>query len=154
MQGSAFNPPIQEYNNLELESNMKTDKSGEVDKMGFLPGLFMGKSNRFDVIVVGIGAMGSSTCYELARRGVRVLGIEQFDIPHTLGSYHGFSRMIRLAYHEHPDYVPLLKRAYERWEKIEEVSGEKLLYITGGVYMGRRDGEVVRGVARFAASFS
>jgi sarcosine oxidase len=145
MQGSAFNPPSREYSNLELESKMKTDKPGEVDKIAGLTGLFMAKTNRYDVIVVGIGAMGSSTCYELARRGVRVLGIEQFDIPHTLGSYHGFSRMIRLAYHEHPDYVPLLKRAYERWEKIEKVSGEKLLYITGGVYMGRREGEVVSG---------
>ena len=133
---------------------MKTDKSGEVDKMGLLTGLFMAKTNRYDVIVVGIGAKGSSTCYELARRGVRVLGIEQFDIPHTLGSYHGFSRMIRLAYHEHPDYVPLLKRAYERWDEFEKVSGEKLLYVTGGIYMGRRRRGGERGVARFAAASS
>ena len=60
--------------------------------------------------------MGSSTCFELARRGVRVLGLEQFDILNTLGSSHGFSRMIRMAYYEHPDYVPLLRRAYERGE--------------------------------------
>src|SRR5579862_5906665 len=62
----------------------------------------------FDVIVVGVGAMGSSACWHLARRGARVLGLEQFDIPHTLGSSHGYSRMIRSAYYEHPDYVPLL----------------------------------------------
>ena len=63
---------------------------------------------RFDVIVVGVGAMGSAACYHLARRGLRVLGIEQFGIPHALGSSHGYSRIIRLAYSEHPDYVPLL----------------------------------------------
>ena len=67
-------------------------------------------ANRYDVIVVGVGAMGSSACYHLARRGVRVLGLEQFDIPHNRGSSHGASRMIRMAYYEHPDYVPLLRR--------------------------------------------
>jgi len=97
----------------------------------------------FDVIVIGVGAMGSATCFELARRGVRVLGIEQFDIPHALGSSHGQSRMIRSAYYEHPDYVPLLKRAYERWHELEELSGQKLLHLTGGIYIGPPNGEVV-----------
>jgi sarcosine oxidase len=101
--------------------------------------------NKFDVIVVGVGAMGASTCWELARRGVRVLGLEQFDIPHTRGSSHGFSRMIRMAYYEHPDYVPLLRRAYERWEQLEKATGQKLLYITGGLYMGWRESEVIAG---------
>jgi sarcosine oxidase len=101
--------------------------------------------NAFDVIVVGVGAMGASTCWELARRGVRVLGLEQFDIPNTRGSSHGFSRMIRMAYYEHPDYVPLLRRAYERWEQLEKSTGEKLLYITGGLYMGRRESEIIAG---------
>jgi sarcosine oxidase len=99
----------------------------------------------YDVIVIGIGAMGSATCNELARRGVRVLGLEQFDIPHTRGSSHGLSRMIRLAYFEHPDYVPLLRRAYERWQRLEEESGRKLLHITGGVYIGPEGHELVRG---------
>ena len=103
----------------------------------------MGKS--FDVIVIGVGAMGSSVCFQLARRGVRVLGLEQFDIPHALGSSHGQSRMIRLAYYEHPDYVPLLKRAYQLWDELESISGQKLLYRTGGVYIGPIDGEVVGG---------
>jgi len=103
----------------------------------------MGKS--FDVIVIGVGAMGSSACFQLARRGVRVLGLEQFDIPHALGSSHGQSRMIRLAYYEHPDYVPLLKRAYQLWDELESISGQKLLYRTGGVYIGPIDGEVVGG---------
>jgi len=83
-----------------------------------------------------MGAMGSSACWQLARRGVRVLGLEQFDIPHSRGSSHGFSRMIRLAYHEHANYVPLLRRAYELWHELETISGQKLLHITGGVYAG------------------
>src|SRR5215211_5081779 len=75
-------------------------------------------STTFDVIVVGVGSMGSAACYHLARRGVRVLGLEQFDIPHALGSGHGYSRMIRLAYFEHPDYVPLLRRSYALWDEL------------------------------------
>src|SRR3954454_19256504 len=101
--------------------------------------------NSYDVIVVGVGAMGASACFELARRGVRVLGLERFDIPHARGSSHGFSRMIRMAYYEHPDYVPLFRRAYERWEALEKATGQKLLYITGGLYMGRRDSEIIAG---------
>ena len=104
----------------------------------------------FDVIVVGVGAMGSSACYQLARRGVGVLGLDRFDIPNALGSSHGQSRMIRLAYYEHPDYVPLLKRAYELWDELESVSGEKLLHITGGIYIGPENGEVVGGSLRAA----
>ena len=71
----------------------------------------MAKGSGYDVIVVGVGAMGSSACYHLAKRGARVLGLEQFDIPHARGSSHGQSRMIRMAYYEHPDYVPLLRRS-------------------------------------------
>ena len=104
----------------------------------------------FDVIVVGIGAMGSAAAFQLARRGVRVLGLEQFDIPHALGSSHGQSRMIRMAYFEHPDYVPLLRRAYHLWHELEDVSGQKLLYLTGGLYMGPQSGEVVGGSLRSA----
>jgi sarcosine oxidase len=100
---------------------------------------------KYDVIVIGVGAMGSSACYHLARRGARVLGLEQFDIPHALGSSHGQSRMIRLAYYEHPDYVPLLKRAYELWHELEAISGQKLLYLTGGLYIGPQSGELVAG---------
>src|SRR5439155_4440450 len=73
---------------------------------------------RFDVIVVGVGGMGSAACYHLARRGVRVLGLEQFDIPHNKGSSHGFTRMIRSAYYEHPDYVPLVQRAFDLWKQL------------------------------------
>src|SRR5262245_59909515 len=101
------------------------------------------RMNKYEVIVVGHGARGSAACHELARRGIRVLGLEQFDIPHTRGSSHGFSRMIRLAYYEHPDYVPLLRRAYERWKQLEGESGQTLLHITGGVYIGPRGNELV-----------
>src|SRR5262249_40882896 len=84
-------------------------------------------------------------CHHLARRGVKVLGIEQFDIPHNLGSSHGMSRMIRLAYYEHPDYVPLLRRAYELWDELEKQTGQRLLHITGGLYMGEPGSELVAG---------
>src|SRR3954463_13370657 len=93
----------------------------------------------FDVIVVGIGGMGSATAWQLARRGRRVLGIERYDIPHAMGSSHGVSRIIRLPYYEDPAYVPLLRRAYELWREIEAVTGEKLLIITGSIDASRED---------------
>ncbi|MBC8108326.1 MAG: N-methyl-L-tryptophan oxidase [Anaerolineae bacterium] len=109
--------------------------------------------NGYDVIVIGVGGMGSSTCYELARRGVRVLGLEQFGIAHDRGSSHGYTRMIRLAYYEHADYVPMLRRAYEKWREIETVSGEKILHITGGIYAGASDGELVPQSANAAREY-
>ena len=106
--------------------------------------------NAYDVIVVGVGAMGSSACYHLARRGVRVLGLERFDIPHAMGSSHGYTRMIRMAYYEHPDYVPLLRRSYELWRELERQSGQGLLFEVGGVYMGPPEGHVVKGAIEAA----
>ena len=73
--------------------------------------------NPYDVIVVGVGGMGSAACWQLARRGLRVLGLERFDIPHAFGSSHGLTRIIRLAYHESPAYVPLVRRAIELWQR-------------------------------------
>src|SRR5688572_20556254 len=99
----------------------------------------------YDVIVIGIGGMGSATLYHLARRGLSVLGIERFDIPHDLGSSHGESRIIRLAYAEHPDYVPLLRRAYALWRELETHAGEKLLVTTGGIDAGAGRSATVRG---------
>ena len=99
----------------------------------------------YDVIVIGIGGMGSATAYHLARRGLSVLGIERFDIPHDIGSSHGESRIIRLAYAEHPDYVPLLRRAYALWRDLESHAGEKLLVATGGVDAGAERSATVRG---------
>ncbi len=102
-------------------------------------------SNAYDAIVVGVGGMGSATCWQLARRGKKVLGLEQFDIPHASGSSHGINRIIRLAYYEDPSYVPLLKRAYELWRELEAASGEHLLHITGSVDASEPDGIVFTG---------
>jgi sarcosine oxidase len=99
----------------------------------------------YDVIVVGVGGMGSATVYHLAQRGLKVLGLEQFDIPHEFGSSHGVTRIIRLAYAEHPDYVPLLRRAYELWRELEKRVDEQLLFITGGIDAGDENSETVRG---------
>jgi sarcosine oxidase len=102
-------------------------------------------TSAYDAIVVGVGSMGSAALYHLARRGRHVLGIEQFDFPHALGSSVGVNRIIRLAYAEHPSYVPLLHRAYGLWRELQTLAGETLLIITGGVDVGREDGEPVRG---------
>lgn len=99
----------------------------------------------YDVIVAGVGGMGSATLYHLARRGLKVLGLEQFDIPHELGSSHGVTRIIRLAYAEHPNYVPLLRRAYALWRELEVEADERLLIITGGLDIGEPETAVVRG---------
>jgi sarcosine oxidase len=99
----------------------------------------------YDALVVGVGGMGSAVLYQLARRKAKVLGLEQFDIPHDRGSSHGLTRIIRLAYSEHPSYVPLLRRAYELWREIENAAGERLLLITGGVDAGAADSQTVKG---------
>ncbi len=103
-------------------------------------------SNNYDCIVLGVGAMGSSTVYDLAaKRGQKVLGLEKFDIPHAEGSSHGVNRVIRLAYYEDPSYVPLMRRAYELWEEIEELAGEKLLYRIGSIDAAPAGHEVFEG---------
>jgi sarcosine oxidase len=89
-----------------------------------------------DVIVIGTGAMGSATCYALAKRGVNVLGLEQFSIGHTRGSSHGHSRLIRKAYFEHPDYVPLCERSYVLWDALCAETGRALFHRTGLVMFG------------------
>ena len=104
----------------------------------------------FDVIVAGVGTMGAAACYHLAKRGLSVLGLEQFDIPHSRGSHHGHSRMIRQSYFEHPDYVPLLKRAYELWDDLEKESGLDVIEITGGLYLGPPEATILGG-SRLAA---
>jgi sarcosine oxidase len=99
----------------------------------------------FDVIVAGVGGMGAQTCLRLAERGHRVLGLERFDIPHTFGSSHAVNRIIRLAYFEHPSYVPLLRRAYDLWRDLESRAGEQLLFITGSMDIGPTGSAVVEG---------
>lgn len=102
----------------------------------------------FDAIVVGCGAMGSAACYHLARRGKRVLGLERFGIPNEEGSSHGFTRIIRLAYYESPDYVALLRRAYTLWRELETVAGERLLVQTGSIDCGAPDNWIFAGSVR------
>jgi len=105
----------------------------------------------YDVIVVGTGGVGSAACYHLAKRGARVLGIDQFPSGHDRGSSHGETRVIRQAYFEHPDYVPLLLRAYELWRELEGEYGFDLLRQVGLLQVGPPDGMVVRGVLQAAA---
>src|SRR5687768_10571021 len=104
----------------------------------------------FDVTIVGLGGMGSAAAAHLSARGKRVLGLEQFQPGHTQGSSHGRSRVIRLAYFEHPAYVPLLRRSYELWRSLESATGRELLQITGGLMIGSPDSEVVSGSLRSA----
>jgi sarcosine oxidase len=105
----------------------------------------MPSSRRYDVIVAGLGAMGSSTVYQLARRGQRVLGFDRFDPPHAMGSTHGHSRIIRTAYWDDPSYVPLVGRAHESWRELEAASGERLYFPTGQLYLGAPDSMLVSG---------
>jgi len=105
----------------------------------------MPSSRRHDVIVAGLGAMGSSAAYQLARRGRRVLGLDRFDPPHAMGSTHGHSRIIRTAYWDDPSYVPLVGRAHESWRELEAASGERLYFPTGQLYLGAHDSMLVSG---------
>ncbi len=102
-------------------------------------------NQRYDAIVVGVGGAGSAAAYHLARRGKRVLGLERFGIPHGMGSSHGHTRIIRLAYYEDPSYVLLLRRAYELWRAIQSRAGEQLLHITGSVDAGPPSSWVFKG---------
>jgi sarcosine oxidase len=95
------------------------------------------------IIVIGLGAMGSATALQLASRGHRVLGFDQFTPPHSYGSSHGQTRIIRQSYWEDPRYVPLLLRAYELWRRLEFDSGQHLMQITGGLMIGRAGGGLV-----------
>jgi sarcosine oxidase len=109
--------------------------------------------HHYEVIVIGVGTMGSATCYHLAKRGVKVLGLEQFGIPHEQGSHAGQSRIIRKAYFEHPDYVPLLELAYRNWREMERVSGAELYVPTGLLYLGDLEHAVMKGVKASAVQF-
>lgn len=104
----------------------------------------------YDVLVVGLGAMGSAALYHLAHRGCRVVGVDAFRPPHTLGSTHGRTRIIREAYYEHPSYVPLVKRAYENWSALEKSTGTVLYHQTGGLMMGAPDSRLIRGTLESA----
>jgi sarcosine oxidase len=102
----------------------------------------------YDVIVVGLGGMGSAAAYHLAARGCRVLGLEQHEPAHDKGSSHGGSRIIRQTYFEDPGYVPLLLRAYELWEKLAADAQRDVYRLTGGLFMGPPDCLTVSGSVR------
>ncbi|HVZ57306.1 MAG TPA: N-methyl-L-tryptophan oxidase [Chitinophagaceae bacterium] len=104
----------------------------------------------FDIIILGMGAMGSAAAAHLASRGLRLVGVDRFTPPHTLGSSHGQTRIIREAYFEGPAYVPLVQQAYVNWERLARDSGRQLLLPTGGLMLGYPDSEVVRGALRSA----
>ncbi len=99
----------------------------------------------YDVAVVGLGAMGGAAIYDLAARGQRVIGLDRFPADHTRGSSHGESRIIRLAYFEHPDYVPLLRLAYRNWRALEADTGQAVLLTTGIVEAGPPGSSIVAG---------
>src|SRR5437667_10209680 len=101
--------------------------------------------SHFDVVVIGLGVIGSAALHQLARRGRRVVGIERFAPGHDRGSSHGATRIIRLSYFEHPSYVPLLRRAYALWRELEAQSGRNLLHITGIAEIGPHDGALMHG---------
>ena len=107
----------------------------------------------YDVIVIGLGAMGSSAAYQLAKRGQRVLGLEQYYPAHAKGSSHGTTRMIRKSAFEHPDYVPLGQRSYELWEELEQLSGRRLVTNTGGLYIGSPEEHYIKGSIETARAY-
>lgn len=104
----------------------------------------------FDTIVLGVGGMGSAACFELARSGQRVLGLEQHPLAHDRGSSHGRTRIIRTAYYEHPNYVPLLRRSFELWYDLELRTGRHLLTECPCLNSGPANGELVNGVRESA----
>lgn len=103
------------------------------------------RAAEYDVVVVGVGAMGSAATYHLARRGHDVLGLERYDVPHSRGSSHGVTRIVRKTSYEDPAHLPLLDRAYELWHDLDESAASDLIHGTGYVAAGPRDGDLYRG---------
>jgi monomeric sarcosine oxidase len=101
---------------------------------------------RYDAIVLGIGGVGSAALYHLTKRGVRAIGIDRFSPPHDRGSSHGHTRVIRQAYFEHSDYVPLLKETYRLWRELESTTSRQLFFQIGLIEIGPENGIVVPGV--------
>jgi len=107
----------------------------------------------YDCVIVGLGTAGSATCMTLARRGLKILGIDQYRPPHTMGSHHGASRSIRRAYLEGTSYVPMALKAWELWRKLEQDSGKKLLVTTGNLTIGPAESPAVSGFIDSAQSY-
>ena len=112
-----------------------------------MPGV---ERHQADLIVVGLGAMGAAVAWRAVTRGLRVIGIDARRPPHTAGSTHGRSRIIREAYFEHPQYVPLVQRAYELWAELEHTRRLRLFQATGGLMIGHPESSVVAGTLRAA----
>ena len=107
----------------------------------------------FDVAIVGLGAAGSATAWQLAKRGVRVVGLDRFTPPHAFGSSHGYGRIIREAYAEGPAYVPLVQRAFTLWDELEAATGTSLRIVTGGVTIGGPGSALVAGARESARRY-
>ncbi len=107
-------------------------------------------NSSFDTIIIGAGSMGSSAAYFLAKAGHKVLCLDRYSSPHVFGSHSGQSRIVRKAYFEHPDYVPLLNRSYQNWRMIEEESSQQLYFETGLLYLTHSGTEIDRGVRKAA----
>lgn len=104
----------------------------------------------YDVVVIGLGAMGGAAAYHCARRGARVLGLDANSPGHALGSSHGATRAIRETYFEAPDYVPLVQRAYDLWAELEDETGQDLLSMSGAIYLGPEQHPLLNGVVTTA----
>ena len=104
-----------------------------------------------DVIVVGLGAMGSAACYQLAKRGAKVIGIDRYSPPHTLGSTHGDTRITRLAIGEGEHFVPFAIRSHEIWRELESETGADLMTTTGGLIMSAASASTLHGKRKLSA---
>ena len=111
-------------------------------------------NTQFDIIIIGAGAFGSSAAYHLSKSNRRVLVIDKYHPPHSFGSSHGQTRIIREAYFEDPVYVPLLQEAYTLWEELEKESREKLFLKTGGLMLGNPESHVIQGTLRSAETYN
>tara|TARA_R110000868_G_scaffold304437_17_gene565290 strand:+ start:23656 stop:24816 length:1161 start_codon:yes stop_codon:yes gene_type:complete len=107
----------------------------------------------YDIIIIGIGSMGSAALYNLSKQGAKVLGLEQFEVVHNKGSHSGQTRIIRKSYFEHSDYVPLLESSYKGWDLIQKETGKHLFHKTGLLYLGRPDHEVMRGIKKSSQQY-
>jgi sarcosine oxidase len=105
----------------------------------------------YDVAIVGLGAMGAAVAWRASTRGLRVVGFDRYHPPHTLGSTHGRSRIIREAYYEHPQYVPVVQQAYRLWAELEAAAAVRLFQACGGLMIGTPDSRLLSGARDSAA---